>query len=121
MAESPSDQYRRVLARQLTMNEQTWARLCAHGVTEASLLRLDFAFLAPDQRAAEALRTILVEQTDYDVTVQPAPSSSRHAWSVTGTTQGTTVSLVILDQWVDWMVTAGAENDCEFDGWGTRI
>jgi hypothetical protein len=31
------------------------------------------------------------------------------------------VSLEILDQWVTWMVTAGKEHDCDFDGWGALV
>ena len=31
------------------------------------------------------------------------------------------ISPEILDQWVDWMVAAGLERDCEFDGWGTQV
>jgi hypothetical protein len=42
-------------------------------------------------------------------------------WRVEGNTQTTAVSLEILDQWVTWMVTAGKERGCDFDGWGTQI
>ena len=46
---------------------------------------------------------------------------SKKQWSVTGSTQPTAVSLDILNQWVGWMVVAGAENGgCEFDGWGAE-
>jgi hypothetical protein len=46
---------------------------------------------------------------------------AKKQWSVTGSTQPTVVSLDILNQWVGWMVGAGAENGgCEFDGWGAQ-
>ena len=42
--------------------------------------------------------------------------------AVRGSTQRTTISLDILDQWVEWMVAAGAEHGrCLFDGWGVQI
>jgi hypothetical protein len=121
MTEDKASKYRTILARQLAMNEQTWATLTQHGVTEATPLRLDFTFIAPDQRSAAALRATLAETTDYDVKVQSSGGFLRKQWSVTGSTQPTELSPAILDQWVDWMVTAGIHDNCEFDGWGTQI
>lgn len=112
-----------VLRRQLAMNPQTWAALQEHGVDESTMLRLDFFYVAPGQAEAEALGGFLREETDYDVDVHSIKKGmlSKKQWSVTGTTQPTAVSLDILDQWVDWMVSAGAENGgCEFDGWGAQ-
>ena len=45
----------------------------------------------------------------------------RKEWTVQGSTQPTTISPEILDQWVDWMVSAGFERGCEFDGWGAQV
>ena len=46
---------------------------------------------------------------------------SKRQWSVTGTTKPTT-SLDILNQWVQRMVVAGAQNGgCDFDGWGAGV
>jgi hypothetical protein len=108
------DWYEKTLALQLTMNPKTWAELQEHGVDESSQLRLDFFYDAPGEREAQSLTAFLRAETDYDVTAD----GSQEQWSVTGTTQPTAVSLEILNQWVDWMVTAGAEHACEFDGWG---
>ena len=103
-----------VLARQLAMTSQTWEALKAHGVTEDTELRLDFAYRAPDRDSADVLALFLKDETDYEVQVE--------ADTVTGSTQGTTISPEILDQWVEWMVLAGYENGrCEFDGWGTAV
>ncbi len=47
---------------------------------------------------------------------------SMKAWSVSGSTQPTAVSLDILNEWIQWMVSAGAANGgCEFDGWGAPV
>jgi hypothetical protein len=103
-----------VLAQQLAMNRQTWKALQSQGVTEDTELRLDFTYEGSDRDSADALATFLKDETDYDVRVE--------AEEVKGSTQGTTVSAEILDQWVKWMVLAGYENGrCKFDGWGTAV
>jgi hypothetical protein len=103
-----------VLARQLAMTPQTWAALQENGVTEQTQLQLDFFYLAESRDQGEELARFLRSETDYDVRVEDD--------SVTGTTQPTTVSAAILEQWVEWMVYAGAEHGgCEFDGWGAAV
>jgi len=103
------------------MNRETWAALQKHGVTEDSQLRLDFFYNAPNRRAAEALVALLQEQTDYDVHAVSTGSLIHRRWRVEGATQSTSVSAEILDQWVTWMVAAGREQACEFDGWGATV
>jgi hypothetical protein len=109
--------YQAMLEHQCAMNKVTRERLQAHGVTNDSELRLDFFYVAPNDTAAKSLKALLEDQTDYDVVAK----SSDDSWSVTGRTQPTTISPEILDQWVDWMITAGLEHQCEFDGWGTEV
>jgi Regulator of ribonuclease activity B len=109
----PSD----VLARQLAMNEQTWAGLQEHGLTEESEVRLDFFYNAPTPSAADELAAFLQEQTDYEVS-----ANADSVYSVVGSTQPTTLDLDKLNEWVKWMVAAGAEvGECEFDGCGTKV
>ncbi len=110
-----------VIATQMVMNRQTWAALQQHGVTEQSELRLDFSYNASGRHAADGLRLLLQEQTDYDVRVESDRFLFRRKWRVEGTTQKTAISLEILDQWVTWMVMAGKEHSCEFDGWGALV
>ena len=113
--------YNAILAQQLVMNRKTWALLQQHGVTEQSQVRLDFSFEAPTREAAEKLRTLLQEQTDYDVRVESKRAFLRRRWRLEGTTQKTNISQEIIDQWVTWMVIAGKEQSCDFDGWGTLV
>jgi hypothetical protein len=113
--------YEKILAMQLAMNRQTWAALQEHGVSEQTQLRLDFSYNAPSRQAAEAMVALIEDQTDYDVRVESSRSFLRRKWRVEGTTQKTAVSPEILDQWVTWMVTAGKERVCDFDGWGTAV
>lgn len=121
MGESGDDRYQNLLGKHLAMNQQTWRRLRELGVTPSTSLRLDFSYRPPDRKSAEALRELLVEQTDYDVQVERSGALLSKEWTVQGSTPATTVSPEILDQWVDWMVSAGLERGCEFDGWGTEI
>ncbi len=111
------------LSRQLAMNVETWAALQRHGVTERTQLRLDFSYDAPSRAAADKLIAILRAETDYDVG-EPQSSGSffSRKFVVSGTTQETSVSLDILNQWVDWMVAASLQSEgCVFDGWGAQV
>ena len=121
MAEDLDTRYRRLLAQQLAMNQETWRALQAHGVAEASELSLGFSYVAPSEASAEALKAVLEEQTDYTVAVEREGGPFRRRYSVVGATQPIQVSPEILDQWVDWMVTAGLHQGCEFDGWGATV
>jgi Regulator of ribonuclease activity B len=116
-----ADQYDDILKRQLQMNSQTWAALQAHGVTPESQVRLDFSYHAPGRDAAQSLVSLVRNQTDYDVQAKTTGSLLNRKWRVEGTTQSTVISLEILDQWVTWMVTAGKEQGCDFDGWGALV
>lgn len=119
---SESGKHRETLARQLAMNKQTWETLQEVGVTEESELRLDFFYVAPGDQPAHALAAFLQAETDYDVQVVSSGGGflKKKAWSVTGSTQPTKVSADVLDDWVTWMVAAGFNEGCEFDGWGAQ-
>ena len=105
------------------MNEQTWQALRDRGVTEETALTLDFTYVAPDKPAATALQGFLTDETDYAVEVQQQRKGLLgKTWTVQGHTQPTPVSLEVLNDWVRWMVAAGAETgECIFDGWGTAL
>ena len=116
-----STNYESALAHQLAMNKETWAALQQHGLTDQSKVRLDFTYLAPSRDAANALEQFLRDDSDYDLSVQSQGSFFRKTWTVTGTTQETAVFPEVLDQWVTWMVAAGRQHQCKFDGWGTSV
>jgi len=103
------------------MNGQTWAVLQAHGATEQTELRLDFSYNASNRESANAMATFLGEETDYEIRVESDGSLLRRKWRVEGTTQATKISREILDEWVTWMVIAGKDKGCDFDGWGTSV
>jgi uncharacterized SAM-dependent methyltransferase len=106
------------------MNPQTWNAMVERGVTNKTALQLDFAYAAPGEEEAHQLSTFLLSETDYTVRVASAQEGalSSTVWFVEGNTNETELSLEILNDWVRWMVLAGAENGhCEFDGWGAQL
>ena len=120
---SGDETQREALAMQLAMNERSWEALQENGVTEGSELRLDFFYVAPGEQQANALAAFIEGETDYEVRVDSTREGPlrKKSWSVSGSTQNTQVSQEILDRWVSWMVAAGFEHDCDFDGWGAQV
>jgi hypothetical protein len=114
--------YERILDLQLHENAGIWARFQEHGLDEAEL-RLGFIYLAPGEDEAQQLAGFLREETDYEVAVhsQRKGRLAKPEWLVVGATQPTPVSLDLLNEWVEWMVAAGAaEGPCAFDGWAAQ-
>jgi len=101
-----------VLARQLAATRQMWAALQQHGVNEETEVTLEFYYQAASRQDAEQLARFLRQATVNDVVLED------HA--VSGTTQPIPIDAPFLDQWVEWMVYAGAEHgNCLFNGWRT--
>src|SRR5689334_15035007 len=90
------------IAHQIKMNARTWATLQSYGVGETTEITLDFFYDAPSEHSAWELAAFLRQETDYEVRVTKD--------GVKGSTQPTLVSLEILNQWVSWMISAGAEH-----------
>src|SRR3954471_21101113 len=105
------------LKEQLARTRMTWARLREHGVTDGNELQLDFFYAAPTHARAAELKSFLEQETDYESSV----TADRDQWILRGHTQPTSLSLAIVEQWVDWMVSAGLRFECVFDGWGAEI
>jgi len=91
------EHYRSILAKQLAMNEQTWAALQNHGVTEQTMLRLEFLYWCSSESQARRLMAFLRKETDYNVAME-ADDETAGQWIVTGQTQEAAVSKEILDQ-----------------------
>ena len=115
-----TDKYDVILAKQLALNHLTWAQLENSGVTPDTELQLDFAYHAPSKDKAEQLKGVLTEY-EYSVTLKKSGVLPWSKWLVSGRTSRTTLTLQKLNQWVQWMVTAGKESEAEFDGWGAEL
>ena len=122
MSDEP-EWYERILDLQLSENPRIWARFQEHGM-DGDEWRLGFVYMAPGEDEAQQLAGYLREQTDYEVEVrsQRARRFAKAEWLVVGATQPTAVSLELLNEWVQWMVAAGAVNGpCAFDGWAAQV
>jgi hypothetical protein len=114
-----------------TLRDDSWETACDESADVGCLAETwcndreqvasGLSYNAVSRQAADRLCALLQEQTDYEVKVESSGSFLRRRWRVAGRTQETAVSPEILDQWVTWMVTAGKERSCDFDGWGTHI
>lgn len=117
--------YEQLLELQLRRNRDIWAELREHGIDDDSELRLGFIYAAPGDAEARSLVRFLREETDYDVEAQARAEEGAgggEAWFVIGTTQPTTLTLELLDDWAEWMIAAGAvEGPCAFDGWAAQL
>jgi hypothetical protein len=118
--------YEQLLELQLHRNRDIWATLQEHGADADRELRLGFLYVAPGEPEAQALVAFLGEETDYDLRAQSRPGGgapdAEAEWVVIGTTQPTAVTLELLDDWVEWMITAGAAaGPCAFDGWAAQV
>ena len=58
------ERYRIILAKQLAMNEKTFARLRELGLTDETEVQLDFLYYASNQSDAEGLRALLIDETE---------------------------------------------------------
>jgi Regulator of ribonuclease activity B len=110
--------YQKILGDQLAMNKISWQKLVQNGLTSNDEVQLDFWYYAANKENAEALKAFLEKETDYEVLVEVSGNSM---WNIKGHTQKTEISLDILNQWVEWMVIAGQEFECQFDGWGVQL
>jgi hypothetical protein len=115
-----SEWYEQLLEMQLARNRDVWAELREHDVEDDMCLRLGFLYLASGKSEAKRVVAFLRAETDYEVRARARPEDG--AWVVIGTTQPTPVSLALLDDWVEWMIAAGAaEGPCAFDGWAAQL
>ena len=103
------------------LNRKTWRALEENGLRNDQEVELDFFYYCSDGKGANFLKDFLERETDYQASVRPAPDGREQAWSVRGKTQKTVITPEILDKWVEWMILAGQEFKCDFDGWGTEV
>ena len=119
MVSSQPEWYERLLELQLKENPEAWAR-CVDDDIDEDELRLGFIYLAPGEAEGDSLVAFLRAETDYEVELhqQQTGLHAERTWLVVGATQPTYLTLEIIDEWVEWMVAAGASaGPCAFDGW----
>jgi len=117
--------YDQLLELQLRRNRELWAGV-QERVGDGDELRLGFIYLAPGEEEGQSLVQFLRAETDYDADVRSRQDGdgddAELSWFVMGTTQPTPLTIDMLDQWVEWMIAAGAaEGPCAFDGWAAQL
>ncbi len=117
--------YDQLLALQLRRNRELWAGV-QERVGDGDELRLGFIYLAPGEEEGQSLVEFLRAETDYDADVRSRQDGdgddAELSWFVMGTTQPTPLTIDMLDQWVEWMIAAGAaEGPCAFDSWAAQL
>jgi hypothetical protein len=77
----------------------------------------------PGEVQARALAARLERDTEFEVRVtsQAGGLLRKPTWAVAATKQPVTVAEPELDAWVAWLVDAGLEAGCTFDGWGAPV
>jgi hypothetical protein len=116
--------FEQLLELQLKANPLIWDNLRSRGMTPDSELRLAFLYVAPGQSEAEQLEAFLRDETDYVVKAHSQRESrfAQRDWFVAGTTQPAVITLATVNEWVEWMIAAGASNGpCAFDGWAGQL
>jgi regulator of RNase E activity RraB len=106
-----------MVEEQVSMNSLTWKAFLGHGVKNGQQLALDFRYCLPDRDRAEALKEALKAEMGYEAVVEPRKHIEGE-WIVRGNTEKMTLTLEILDQWVEDVIRLGGRNDAPFHGWG---
>ena len=114
------DDYQHLLAKHLARNEEVWLALQDCGISDKTVLQLDFQYFASSEECAQQLISFLRAETDYSVELR-LDFSPEGMWLIAGHTQKTTVSKEVLDHWVEGMAATGFAHGCVFDGWAASV
>ncbi|HZZ18786.1 MAG TPA: ribonuclease E inhibitor RraB [Opitutaceae bacterium] len=110
--------FRTTLARQISMAPMTMVQLRKHGVSNDSLLKLEFFFYTNDAAKAASLSAKL-NASGYSAKCEPSSHNS-NIQIVNGWTGKMEMSDAVVTVWTRDMCDLGFSDDCEFDGWGTN-
>ncbi|MCB9232226.1 MAG: ribonuclease E inhibitor RraB [Bacteroidia bacterium] len=113
-----SEDIKSLVENQKFLNRRVLQNLEPLGVSENDERKLDFFFIAPDQKSASKLADFFKKGSDYRIY---PPHHNGSTWSVTGATSPLSLSPHILDKWVEKMCILGQKFACKFDGWGTLV
>lgn len=105
-------------AKQITMAPQTMEQLRGYGVTEESMLKLEYFFYTNAEIKAESLSKELADlgcEGGHDVS-----AGDSDQFVITGWTTPMKMSDESVVGWTSQMCDLGYKFDCEFDGWGTN-
>lgn len=105
------------LERQTAMSRQTIEQLRKYGVSDSTVLRLEFFFYTNAEEKAYALAGAL-KKLNYEVKLGRSAGDSLLIL-ITGWTVPLKMDERSVEAWTEQMARLGYKHDCEFDGWGT--
>ena len=105
------------LDRQIAMSRQAIEQLRKYGISDSTVLRLEFFFYTNTEKKAHDLAESL-KKLNYKVETERS-ESDRELFLITGWTVPLKMDESTVEAWTEQMVTLGYTHDCEFDGWGT--
>lgn len=119
MSEDPqktwSDYYEFVKERCVLEAETLWHHMQDSGITEDTVLALDFMHIAPNKDDADSLSAQLSE----NYTMKVSSAYEEGYWYIEGTTrpEGITINKEKLIAWVEFMTDVAHSYACVFSNW----
>ncbi|MHC5037785.1 MAG: hypothetical protein ACYTHM_10760 [Planctomycetota bacterium] len=90
--------------------------LRALGIAEDQEIPLKFTFESLSPAALRSLLQHLKRETDYVLRFE----ERKAGYFLHGETRPTRISYKIVEEWVFWMCSLGAQFDCLFEGWDAK-
>jgi len=113
------------MKKQIAMVPELLAKLQQSGITDDSELKLEYFFYTNAEDKADRLSEKL-SVLGYSTEQRPSADSntdeeeSKKLTLLTGWSNPVKMAKDKLCQWIKDMCILGFEQDCEFDGWGTK-
>jgi len=107
--------YTDIKSRRSKEAKAIWFKMASEGVTEDSILALDFKLFSSDKKNAESLEEQLKE--NYKIAIEQ--SDKPDYWIITGTTRpyGIDLSEDAHLNWVEFMCDVAQSHGCVFSTW----
>ncbi|HEX6995741.1 MAG TPA: hypothetical protein VF339_16540 [Gammaproteobacteria bacterium] len=109
------DYYARISARRAAEAEALWEKMSTSGVSEDTVLALDFVHFASSSDNARALARQLAES--YSVEIVPADEEGYLLIKGTTRPEGVCLSKEQHAGWVEFMTEVAKSHACVFSGW----
>jgi hypothetical protein len=106
--------FRKNLAKQVSLAPTTMIQLRKHGVTDATLLKLEFFFYTNEASKAASLAALLRER-GYSVK-HGRSAHDKRIQVINGWTDKMPMTDAAVTAWTKTMCELGFANDCNFDG-----
>lgn len=109
------DYFDRIKLRRLAEASELWAEMMSKGISEESVLALDFRIFGDDKTAVQSAMEQLSE--NYDTGLEQ--DIEKEIWMLNGTTRPTGITLNKENHldWVSFMADVSSQYGCVFSEW----